>query len=252
VAQCLYCGEKLPPAPDQLPAQRREAVPLIPRLIGPLFAGVSVALISCAVAWEQYRMSPVSRVPQAVTLVDIGAVQQAVESYRREKGRLPSSLDGVPPAAGAAFRVSEAGAPIDSWNRTLQYWTDGKRYRVVSWGRDGRAGGVGYDYDLSCDDLPVTKRPTYWLLVKVPDQAKPTFGQFLTDRAAAGAPASEGMLAVCFVSGTAAFLLALSGARFRAGSRAASGALVAMLIITVLATMVMTFLISVLHFPTGH
>jgi uncharacterized membrane protein (DUF485 family) len=204
------------------------------------------------VAWEQYRASPVSRVSQAVTLVDIGAVQQAVESYLRDKGRLPSSVEGIPPAGNERFRTGVTGAPVDSWGRPLRYWTDGKRYRVVSYGRDGEPGGVGCDYDLSCDDLPAAKPPTYWLLVKLPDLAKPTFGQFLTDRAADGAPASTGMLAMCFVSGLAAFFIAFRGTPVRAGSRAASGALVVTLIVTVLATMMVTFAIAVLHIPSGH
>jgi len=222
-----------------------------PTMLVSLAVGLLVFAIACKLAYQQYCGSAV-RYRQASTLRDIAELRQAIETYRREKHVLPKALSDLPQAW---VRHDVNGAPVDSWHRLLHYWTDGTRYRIFSYGRDGKPGGVGLDYDLSSDDLGQGRvAGSGGAVVKsLPEEARPTFGQFVTDRGEYGGSGSGiSMFLTCILTGAAASLLAWRSIRRGARLHWNRGLLVLKLGVTVLATLVIGLFITGLHIPSGH
>lgn len=92
--------------------------------------------------------------------VHVARVAAAVEQYRIDSTRLPSSLDDLidegPPGLGPYLRRGELR---DLWGRALLYSVDpdGRGFTVFSLGRDGRLGGRGADEDVESamrDQIP--------------------------------------------------------------------------------------------------
>lgn len=86
---------------------------------------------------------------------EFAALQQS--SWRK----LPETLEGFDDA-----RLHEA---LDGWGRPLVYESSSKEFAFISYGRDGKLGGVGLDCDLT------HKRPD-------PPEARPVFSRFLQGR----------------------------------------------------------------------
>ncbi len=82
--------------------------------------------------------------------VDIHSIDAAIQQFQlNNDGKLPESLEILikPDANGAAYL--EGGAlPKDPWGHAYVYTTDGKTYRVASYGSDGKPGGEGDAADL--------------------------------------------------------------------------------------------------------
>jgi general secretion pathway protein G len=92
-----------------------------------------------------------------VARAQIGALQKALDQYRIDVGRYPSSQQGL-----AALMAAPAGetrwsgpylakaVPRDPWGHDYQYRAPGEHGDVdlLSMGRDGRPGGDGEDADL--------------------------------------------------------------------------------------------------------
>ena len=43
--------------------------------------------------------------------------------------------------------------PQDAWDNDLYYESDGKKFKVVSFGADGEEGGEGFDEDIDSSQL---------------------------------------------------------------------------------------------------
>lgn len=155
----------------------------------------------------------------------------------------------MPPATS---RVDSRGEPIDWWRRPLHYWTDGTHYRVTSYGRDGRPGGVGLDYDLSSDDLESGRTSTHaW--PRIPKQATPTFRQFLSDRGDERYPGSGRMMALmCALAGLVAFVFGFVTLGAAVQTRQGVRGTLRRLVITIVGTVFLAMIITTLHVPTGH
>ena len=226
----------------------QDRVPLLPRLLISLVVGLVVLTISFVVAWRQYSEVAV-HLHQSWTLGDIWEIQKAIDAYRQEKHALPKTLRGLRRVEGGYFTTDPTVMPLDEWRRPLHYWTDGTHYRVTSYGRDGKPGGVGFDYDLSSDDLRVTvdaHGDRSLSLSELPEEAMPTFRQFLTDRA------STGMILTCILAGAVAFVLGFRTLGTRAPSRGGFWARVVRLVIITAATVFVAMVITVFHVPSGH
>lgn len=103
--------------------------------------------------FEQVGKSEVS-----VARAQIDAFDKALEHYRLDTGRFPSSDQGL-----AALNLAPAGEvrwrgpylkkdlPLDPWGNAYQYRQPGTRsdFEIISYGRDGKPGGTGDDADLS-------------------------------------------------------------------------------------------------------
>jgi general secretion pathway protein G len=93
-----------------------------------------------------------------VARAQIAALETAVENFRLDMGRYPSSDEGLvalQKAPGNDPRWSgpylKKAVPADPWGNPYQYRAPGERgdFDLVSLGRDGRPGGSGDDADLT-------------------------------------------------------------------------------------------------------
>jgi hypothetical protein len=257
VTECLYCGERLKPEPAK---QEKGHMPILPRLLVSLAVGLLVFVISSHAAFQQFCvLSFRYRPSQKWTLQDIGRVRDAVEAYRQLEGVLPKKLNDFPPATS---RVDKTGWPLDWWSgqQRLNYWTDGTHYRISSYGLDGKPGGVGFDYDLSTDDLLKYEPPKYGRSITSPTwprQANPTFQQFVTDR---GYPVNSGqsgsgrmMFLSSILAGAVAFFLGFWTTRRTLPIHRDPRAIIVGLLITTLGTLFIALMYIIpLHAPAGH
>jgi general secretion pathway protein G len=92
-----------------------------------------------------------------VARAQLDALTKAIETYRLDVGRFPSEAEGLaalitrPDAApGWNGPYLKKGIPLDPWRHAYiyQYLANGD-FRVMSYGKDGKPGGVGEDEDLS-------------------------------------------------------------------------------------------------------
>ena len=92
------------------------------------------------------------------TRAQLDALEKALEQYRLDVGRFPSSAQGLaalfakpdnePRWAGPYLKKAP---PPDAWGRPFQYKSPGEHgeFDLLSLGRDGRTGGSGEDADLT-------------------------------------------------------------------------------------------------------
>lgn len=93
-----------------------------------------------------------------VARAQIDALQKALDQYRIDTGRYPSSDQGlaalrekpVDESRWAGPYLSKA-VPKDPWGHDYQYRAPGEHgeYDLLSFGHDGRPGGEGEDADLT-------------------------------------------------------------------------------------------------------
>ena len=99
----------------------------------------------------------ISKSESKVARAQIAALETAVENYRVDTGRLPSTEQGLavlekappnePRWAGPYLKKS---LPLDPWGTPYQYRTPGEKsdVEIFSLGKDGKPGGVGEDADI--------------------------------------------------------------------------------------------------------
>jgi len=116
---------------------------------------VIIGLLAGFVAPKYFGQIGKSEVKVARAQID--ALDKALEQYRLDLGKYPSTEQGL-----AALNVSPPGeakwagpylrkdAPLDPWGRAYVYRFPGERgdFDIVSYGRDGRPGGEGEDQDI--------------------------------------------------------------------------------------------------------
>ncbi|MCG2578630.1 type II secretion system major pseudopilin GspG [Dechloromonas sp. XY25] len=88
----------------------------------------------------------------------IDAMEKALDQYRLDVGRYPTSEQGlnalvVQPAGVAKWAgpYLKKGLPVDPWNKPYLYKSPGEHGEidVYSYGRDGTPGGSGEDADIT-------------------------------------------------------------------------------------------------------
>lgn len=119
---------------------------------------IIIGLISAIVAINVLPSQDKARVQKAAA--DIATLEQAIELFRLETGRLPTTDEGLTVLAAAPAAGSAAGAtrrepyirnlPNDPWNHGYQYVTPGEHgpYDLYSLGADGKPGGKDLDADV--------------------------------------------------------------------------------------------------------
>jgi general secretion pathway protein G len=100
--------------------------------------------------------------------VDIRTIESALKLYKIDNGFYPTTEQGIealitkPDTPPVPNRWKEGGylegnaVPKDPWSNPYYYVSpadDGRDYEIVSYGRDGEAGGTGHDADISSADL---------------------------------------------------------------------------------------------------
>lgn len=90
--------------------------------------------------------SQVGKSETQVARAQIDALEKALDQYRLENRRYPTSEEGL--AAIGPFM--KKAVPNDPWGRPYQYRAPGQKgdFELFSLGRDGRPGGVGEDADV--------------------------------------------------------------------------------------------------------
>ena len=94
-----------------------------------------------------------------IAKAQIGAFEKALDTYRLDVGRYPTTEEGMAallaaPASGAAKwngPYLKKALPPDPWGHPFQYRAPGAKseFEIVSLGRDGQPGGSGEDADIS-------------------------------------------------------------------------------------------------------
>jgi general secretion pathway protein G len=90
--------------------------------------------------------SQVGRSEVQVARAQIDSLEKALDQYRLDKRRYPTAEEGL----GAIRPYLKKELPNDPWGRPYVYRTPGQKgeFEIVSYGRDGKAGGSGDDADI--------------------------------------------------------------------------------------------------------
>jgi general secretion pathway protein G len=90
--------------------------------------------------------SQVSKSEVQVAKAQIESFEKALDQYRLEKRRYPTAEEGLE----AIRPYLRKELPKDPWGRAYQYRVPGQKgeFEIVSYGRDGKAGGSGEDADI--------------------------------------------------------------------------------------------------------
>jgi general secretion pathway protein G len=89
--------------------------------------------------------------------IQIKDLEQALEMYKLDVGRFPSSNEGLdalvskpPSAPGWNGPYLKSDVPLDPWNREYMYKYPGDRAEldIYSYGQNGTPGGEGEDQDV--------------------------------------------------------------------------------------------------------
>ncbi len=103
-------------------------------------------------------MSQISRSETTTARAQMDAFRKALEAYRIDVGRYPTTEQGlsalvVAPSAEPRWHgpYLQDALPNDPWGSAYQYQSpgpSGKDYQILSYGRDRAPGGVGDDADI--------------------------------------------------------------------------------------------------------
>lgn len=97
--------------------------------------------------------------------IQIQKLGEILTDYRRKCGIYPTTEQGLdaliaPPTSGRECRryppngfIQGGKIPEDPWGYEFLYESDGRKYRIISYGPDGMEGGEGSDADISSEDL---------------------------------------------------------------------------------------------------
>jgi general secretion pathway protein G len=106
---------------------------------------VIIGLLAGYVAPRYY--SQVGKSEMQVARAQIDALEKAVDQYRLDNRRFPTSEEGL----AAVQPYLKKALPNDPWGRAYLYQIPGENkaeYTVLSYGRDGKPGGTGEDADI--------------------------------------------------------------------------------------------------------
>jgi general secretion pathway protein G len=91
--------------------------------------------------------------------VEIGQIAQALDLYKLEVGRYPTTQEGLQALVSAPTGTTnwngpywkKAALPKDPWNNEYRYVSpaQGAPFEIVSLGADGKEGGEGVEKDIS-------------------------------------------------------------------------------------------------------
>jgi len=98
--------------------------------------------------------SQVGKSEVQVARAQIDALEKAVDQYRLDNRRYPTSEEGL----AAVQPYLKKALPNDPWGRPYVYRIPGDRteYEVISYGRDGKPGGTGEDADIGVQTVTST------------------------------------------------------------------------------------------------
>jgi general secretion pathway protein G len=91
--------------------------------------------------------SQVGKSEVQVARAQIDALEKALDQYRLDKRRYPTAEEGL----AAVQPYLKKQLPNDPWGHPYVYKSGGSAgdFEVISYGRDGKAGGTGEDADIT-------------------------------------------------------------------------------------------------------
>ena len=120
---------------------------------------VVIAIIGLLAAYVGPKyFSQVGKSEQGVARAQVEAFGKALDAYRLDMGRYPSTEEGLQalverPGSAAKWNgpYLQKAVPQDPWGRPYQYKTPGTKgdFDLMSHGRDGQPGGAGDAADVS-------------------------------------------------------------------------------------------------------
>jgi len=183
--------------------------------------GIFVFLLSLIVAWQNTR--PDFSFEQKITRHNLRNIDRALREQQMTNHQ-PRSAEQI---------RAELGDCFDGWHRPLIFAEQGTNVVAISYGRDGKPGGMGLDCDISSLD-------------RQPQDSLPTLRQFYLDLPTAN------VVAGCLLS--AAFACSVSLLTVKRVDMTAHGVTgtAFKLLITAAAALAVAMIISALHIPSGH
>jgi len=105
---------------------------------------VIIGLLAGYVAPRYFSQVGKSEIQVAKAQID--SLEKAIDHYRLDKRRYPTAEEGL----AAVQPYLKKALPNDPWDRPYVYRSPGAKgeYEIVSFGRDGKAGGSGEDADI--------------------------------------------------------------------------------------------------------
>lgn len=126
--------------------RRRRAFTLIELMVVILILAILAALIIPRV------FGKVDDAKRGQAITNMKEIEKALTDYRLDNDRYPESLDDLRQDVSGAKNwrgpYLEKDLPPDPWTNPYVYESDGKSYKIVSYGADGVEGGEGNDEDL--------------------------------------------------------------------------------------------------------
>jgi general secretion pathway protein G len=105
---------------------------------------VIIGLLAGSVAPRYF--SQVGKSEVQVAKAQLESFEKALDQYRLENRRYPTSQEGL----DAIRPYLKKSVPNDPWGRPYVYRAPGEKaeFDLLSYGRDGKAGGAGEDADI--------------------------------------------------------------------------------------------------------
>ena len=166
---------------------------------------------------------------QIITRYTLTQINKAMADYRLTHHTLPRSLSQLKTEAGDR----DYSQNPDGWGHPFIYTVQGTRFLVVSYGRDGKPGGTGWDTDLTSDNPH-------------PPNDGLTFRQFLTYLE------TQDLVQWACISGVLASLLCWFTVRPQMLTWRDAPGLAGQILVALVAAAVIALAITVLHLPSGH
>ena len=136
---------------EKINLNNRKGFTLIELLVVMVILGMLAALVGPQI------FGKVGKGKQSAARTQIEMLGQALDSYRLDVGRYPSTSEGLnalitnPGAQGWDGPYLKKGVPNDPWQKPYQYQSPGSHgdYDLLSLGADGAAGGEGENKDVN-------------------------------------------------------------------------------------------------------
>ena len=206
--------------------------PKVFRLLAALIVGLAVLCISLYVAWQNAIDAPLARMQQFYTQRELEGLGAAISEYEKRLGKAPHSINDLGATNDDSY-VLNARLAGDGWHKPFIFSVSETNAVAISYGRDGKPGGVGLDCDLSS---------TNWS----PAESRPTFQQFLYDMP------TRGMIKSSFGCAALSFLLALFTTKAPPFTRSGIWRFALKIILVTVAAAFVATVITGLHVPSGH
>ena len=117
---------------------------------------VIIGLLAALVAPRLLRQEEKAKVK--ITKAQIELLGTALDTFRLDVGRYPSSSEGLEALRGQPSGLDKwdgpylkKEVPLDPWGKAYEYKSPGEHgsYDLISYGADGAPGGEGHDQDIT-------------------------------------------------------------------------------------------------------